>query len=66
VFAEFSENQRSIAMLSILPKKEKKNSYVINQVFCRGAGPKSSLSMYILGLGPNLRTKGHPRRSEHC
>ena len=33
---------------------------------CKGVGPKSSLSMYILGLEPNSRTKGRPKRSEHC
>ena len=48
---------------SFLPEKPERR---ILKGYCRGVGPRSSLSMYILGLRPNLRTKGHSRKSEHC
>jgi len=44
----------------VLKKKKKPHAY------CKGVGPRSLLSMYILDLRPNSRTKGRPRRSEHC
>ena len=34
----------------------------ISRGYCRGIGPKNSLSMHIIGLGPKLRTIGRPRR----
>ena len=34
--------------------------------YCRGIGPRSSFSMYILGLKPKPRRGGRPRRSKHC
>ena len=37
----------------------------ISRGYCRGIGPKSSLSMYILGLKSKPRTRGHPRKSKH-
>ena len=34
----------------------------ISRGYCRGIGPRSSLSIYILGMWPKLRTSGCPRR----
>ena len=34
--------------------------------YCRDIGPRSSLSVYILGLWPNLRTRVCPRRRYLC
>jgi len=31
--------------------------------YYRGVGPRSSLSMYVLSLGPNPRMKGRLKRS---
>ena len=33
---------------------------------CRGIGPRSLLSMYILGLRPKSRTRSRLRRSKRC
>lgn len=37
----------------------------ISKGYDKGIGPRSSLSVYILGLGPNLRTKGCPKIRKH-
>ena len=42
-----------------LPEEPKRR---ISRGYCRGIGPKNSLSMHIIGLGPKLRTIGRPRR----
>ena len=44
-------------------KKKKKRS---PNRRCRGIGLKSSLSIYILDLGPNSRSWSYLRRSKHC
>ena len=57
-----------------MKKKKKKRGvaiilkilYVYIYIYCMGIGIRSSLCMYILGLGPNLRTKNRPKRSKHC
>ena len=40
--------------------------FLKNYHYCRGIGPRSSLSMYILGLKPKPGTRGRPKRSKHC
>ena len=42
-----------------LPEEPKRR---ISRGYCRGIGPKNSLSMHIIGLGPKPRTIGRPRR----
>lgn len=44
---------------SFLPEELERR---ISKGYCRGIGPKSSLSMYIMGLRPKQRTRGRPRR----
>jgi len=34
--------------------------------YCRGIGPRSPLSMYIVGLKPNPRTRGRPTWDKYC
>ena len=48
---------------SFLPKEPERR---ISRGYCRDIGPRSSLSMYILGLRPKPRTMGCLRRSKHC
>ena len=52
-----------ISKSSFLPKESERR---ISRGYCRDIGPRSSLSMYILGLRPKLRTRGLPRMSKHC
>ena len=47
---------------SFLPEEPKR---ITLRGYYRGIGPGSSLSMYILGLRPKLRTRSRPRRSKH-
>jgi len=48
---------------SFLPEEPERR---ILRGYCRGIGPKSSFSMYILGLRPKPRTRYRPRRSKYC
>ena len=43
---------RVMSRSSFLPEEPERR---ISRGYCRGIGPKSSLSTYILGLGPNMR-----------
>ena len=38
----------------------------ISRGYCRDVGPRSSLSVYILGPWPKLRTRGYPKRINLC
>ena len=44
---------RVMSRSSFLPEELERR---ISRGYCRGIGPKSSLSTYILDLGPNMRT----------
>ena len=44
----------------------KKLTFKIDVYLCRDIGPKSSLSIYILGPRPKLRTRGFSRRINLC
>ena len=52
-----------ISKSSFLPKEPERR---ISRDYCRGIGPRSSLSMYILDLGPKPRTRGRLRKSKRC
>ena len=65
--SEVTCNEQAISVVtsksSFLPEEPKRR---ISRGYYRDIGPRSSLSMYILGLGPNLRMKSCLRRSKHC
>ena len=48
---------------SFLPDEPERR---ISRGYCRAIGPKSSLSMYILGLRLKPRISGCLKRGKHC
>ena len=56
-----------------LAKVTSKSSFLLEEPerrilkgYCRGIGPRSSLSMCTLGLRPKPKMRGRPKRSKHC